>query len=354
MRKRIISMIFTVSLCLSCFSSCGNENSENTSQYTTSIDASVEQTKDEDTNTSSMSAPKEQTTTESTTKKTTATTTTTTTTTTKATTKATKPAKRPVPDIIKKMLETTDPSYGGQAGGPAAGFMTYYGYLGHEGTQQDEMWFQDMDGDGVPELVVGGYSVGGIPEMGQGQVHCYEVQNYKNNKSTIIHLRPDYDNKTKHGHNAFLMQAYKDKSGSLVFLHTQFNAFSYAPEMDPRFAGTFKMYQYSFKDSDPDKNKKEILSFSYDPSQSSVNDAFSFYSPSDQRLTVSQGKAIYNNYYSGKTPLRANIKPINYQNYMYNMTQEQRKQALMDSYYSCSYTVDTSIQPYAKSIFDKI
>ena len=351
--KKPISMIIAAAITLSCFCSCGNSESASDKQETTTTKQTTEEW--------TLTAPTKASTSETTTTKKTTTTTTTkkTTTTTTTTTKKTmtttaKPAEKPVPAVIKEMLEKTDPSYGGQPGGPAAAFMTYYGYLGHEGTQQDEMWFQDMDGDGIPELVVGGYSVGGIPGMGQGQVHCFEIQNYNTHLGGTVHLRPDYDNKSKHGHNAFVMQAYKDKDGSLIFVHTQFHAASYAPEQDPRFAGTFIMYEYSFNTRSPDDNKKEIMTFTYNPKQSSVEDAFSFSTPSNGRSNAAQGKALYNSYFAGKTPLKANIKPINYQQYMYNMTQEQRKKALMDSYYSFSYTVDTSIQPYAKSIFDRI
>ncbi len=318
---KALSFITAIIISLTCFSSCSSSETDNVSMQTTTCKETPVTTITEETTTASTIA---------------------------------KPAERPVPDKIKKMLEYTEPDYRGQPGGPAAAFMTYYGYRGHEGAMQDEMWFQDMDGDNIPDLVVGGYSVGGIPEMGQGQVHCFEIQNYNSHMGGTVHLRPDYDNKSKHGHNAFVMQAYKDKDGSLIFVHTQFHAASYAPEQDPRFAGTFIMYQYSFNTVSPDTNKKEIMAFTYDPKQSSADDAFTFISPSNGRLNAAQGKALYNSYFAGKTPLKANIKPINYQQYMYSMTQQQRKKALMDSYYSFSYTVDTSIQPYAKTIFDKI
>ena len=261
--------------------------------------------------------------------------------------------EKPVPDIIKKMLETTDPDYKGQPGGPAAAFMTYYGYRGHEGTQQDVMWFQDMDGDNVPDLVVGGYStaVDGI----QGRVHCFEIQLSNGNGGDIVHLLLDNSSKSKHGHEAFMMQAYKDKNGSLMFTHTQFYAYtSPDPQRDPNYAGAFTIYEYSFANRKGDKDKKQILYYTYDPRNGSSESAFSCTDGSGKKITASAAKQLYNSYYSSKTPLAANVKTINYQKYMREMTQQQRKQALMDSYYAFSYNEDKTIRPYGKEVFDKM
>lgn len=264
-----------------------------------------------------------------------------------------KPEEKPVPDIINKMLETTDPDYKGQPGGPAAAFMTYYGYRGHEGTQQDVMWFQDMDGDNVPDLVVGGYSVAvdGI----QGSAHCFEIQLSNGNGGDIVHLLLDNSSKSKHGHEAFMMQAYKDKNGSLMFTHTQFYAYtSPDPQRDPDYAGAFTIYEYSFANRKGDKDKKQILYYTYDPRNGSSESAFSCTDGSGKKITASAAKQLYNSYYSSKTPLAANVKTINYQKYMREMTQQQRKQVLMDSYYAFSYTENKSIAPYGKEVFDKM
>ena len=271
--------------------------------------------------------------------------------TTTATTK--KPEEKPVPDKIKEMLEYTDPDYRGQPGGPAAAFMTYYGYRGHEGTMQDEMWFQDMDGDNIPDLVVGGYSA--IVDGIQGRVHCFEIQLSKGNGGGTIHLLLDYSSKGKHGHEAFKMQAYKDNNGSLLFTHTDFYAYtSPDPQRDPNYAGAFTIYEYSFANRKGEEDKKQILYYTYDPKLGSGEDAFSCSDSNGSRITAANAKKLFNNYYASKTPLKANIKTINYQNYMNNMSQEQRKQALMDSYYAFSYTENKSIAPYGKEVFDKM
>ncbi len=264
-----------------------------------------------------------------------------------------KPVEKPVPDIINKMLEYTEPDYGGQPGGPAAAFMTYYGYRGHEGTEQDVMWFQDMDGDNVPDLVVGGYSVAvdGI----QGMTHCFQIQLSNGNGGGTVHLLLDNSSKSKHGHEAFMMQAYKDKNGTLMFTHTQFYAYtSPDPQRDPNYAGAFTIYEYSFANGKTDDDKKQILYYTHDPRQGSSENAFSCTDSSGKKITASAAKQIYNNYFSSKTPLSANIKTINYQKYMREMNQQQRKQALMDSYYAFSYTENKSIAPYGKEVFDKM
>lgn len=264
-----------------------------------------------------------------------------------------KPEEKPVPDKIKEMLEYTEPDYGGQPGGPAAAFMTYYGYRGHEGTQQDVMWFQDMDGDNVPDLVVGGYSV--VVDGIQGSAHCFEIQLSKGNGGGIVHLLLDNSTKSKHGHEAFMMQAYKDKNGALMFTHTQFYAYtSPDSQRDPNYAGAFTIYEYSFAGGKGDSDKKQILYYTYDPRQGTSENAFSCTDGNGKRITASAAKQMFNSYYSSKTPLRANVKTINYQKYMREMTQEQRKQALMDSYYAFSYTDNKRIAPYGKEVFDKM
>lgn len=317
---KALSLITAIIISLTCFSSCSSSESDNASQQITAHKETPMTTITEETTTAITTA---------------------------------KPADRPVPDKIKEMLEYTEPDYRGQPGGPAAAFMTYYGYRGHEGAMQDEMWFQDMDGDNIPDLVVGGYSA--IVDGIQGRVHCFEIQLSKGNGGGIIHLLVDYSSKDKHGHDAFKMQAYKDNNGSLLFTHTDFYAYtSPDPERDPKYAGAFTIFEYSFAKELPEKNKKKILYYTHNPKLGSGEDAFSCSDGNGSRITAANAKKLFNNYYASKTPLKANIKTINYQNYMNNMSQEQRKQALMDSYYAFSYTQDKTIKPYGKEVFDKM
>ena len=356
MSKKIISLLTAVIIASSVLCSCGSdkESTETHDTTTTTIATTTEETSlrlPPKVTVSEFSLKKEKTQSEATSTTKLKTTKKTETTTTKKPEEKT--AEKPVPDIINKMLETTDPDYKGQPGGPAAAFMTYYGYRGHEGTQQDVMWFQDMDGDNVPDLVVGGYStaVDGI----QGRVHCFEIQLSNGNGGDIVHLLLDNSSKSKHGHEAFMMQAYKDKNGTLMFTHTQFYAYTSGdPDMDMNYAGTFTIYEYSFAGGKGDSDKKQILYYTYDPRNGSSESAFSCTDGSEKKITASAAKQLYNSYYSSKTPLAANVKTINYQKYMREMTQQQRKQVLMDSYYAFSYTEKKSIAPYGKEVFDKM
>ncbi len=317
---KALSLITAIIISLTCFSSCSSSESDNASQQITTHKETPMTTITEETTTATTTA---------------------------------KPADSPVPDKIKEMLEYTEPDYRGQPGGPAAAFMTYYGYRGHEGAMQDEMWFQDMDGDNIPDLVVGGYSA--IVDGIQGRTHCFQIQLSKGNGGGTIHLLLDYSSKDKHGHDAFMMQAYKDNNGSLLFTHTDFYAYtSPDPESDPKYAGAFTIFEYSFAKELPEDNKKKILYYTYNPKLGSGEDAFSCSDSNGSRITAANAKKLFNNYYASKTPLKANIKTINYQNYMNNMSQEQRKQALMDSYYAFSYTQDKTIKPYGKEVFDKM
>ena len=207
----------------------------------------------------------------------------------------------------------------------------------------DEMWFQDMDGDGKPDLVIGG-SKTTVDYIQSASLRCYDVQLSSGNGGGIIIVFPDYSHMEQYGHASFAMQAYKDRNGSLMFTHTKFYAStSPDPGRDPRFAGAFDIFEYSFTKGDPEDNKKKKLYYTYDPRQGSGEDAFYCSDGNDNKITAANAKKQFNNYYASKTPLRANIKTINYQSYMNNMTQQQRKQALMDSYYAFSYNEDKTI-----------
>lgn len=339
MKKKISALITAFIMVSSCLCSCGSEETKNNAQDpTTTTTMTTEKSLSIPNNTDESKSDTELRTIKS--KETT--TTTTTTTTTAATTKA-KPKTRPVPAIVKSIMVETNNSNGFDKQ-----FMYYCKEYGFEGEANDEMWFQDIDGDGKPDLVLGGHSAV-TPKTGQGRSNCYCLYLSSGQGSDYLEFKPDYAHKNKYGHDAFVLQAYKDKNGKLMFTQTQFHAYTSGEPRDPRYAGTFGLYEYDFKNGKSEKDKKELLFYSYDPSVGSFNCS----DENHNGITAVQAKQFYNNYYSDKTPLKAKVKTIKYKDYL-KMNQKQRKKALTDSYYDFSYTVDRSIKPYGKEVFDRL
>lgn len=351
MSKKIISLLTAVIIASSVLCSCGSdkESTETHDTTTTTIATTTEETSlrlPPKVTVSEFSLKKENTQSEATSTTKLKTTKKTETTTTKKPEE--KLAEKPVPNIITRILKTTSP----EGAGPAANLALDEHLLSNEDNKHDEMWFQDMDGDEVPDFIIGG-SLTSLDYI-QGAVRCYDIQLSSGNGGEIVILMPDYAHKQKYGHKSFMMQAYKDKNGTLMFTHTQFHAYTSGdPDMDMNYAGAFTIYEYSFANGKGETDKKQILYYTYDPRQGSSENAFSCTDGSGKKITASAAKQMYNNYYSSKTPLKANVKTINYQKYM-NMTQKQRKQALMDSYYAFSYTENKRIAPYGKEAFDKM
>lgn len=345
MVKKIVSAFAAVILTVGCLSSCSEKvdsmkesESSNYSESSLIINSEVPETNNEMTTTTRKTSAATSTTTKETT---------TTTTTPKATTTTAKPAEKPVPAIIKSLLVEFNNSLGFDRS-----FMAYSREYGFNGDAQDEMWFQDIDGDNKPDLVLGGHAAV-TPKTGQGQSHCFCLYLSSGVKSDYLEFKPDYDHKGKYGHNAFVLQAYKGTDGKVFFTQTQFHAYTSGEHPDPRYAGTFGLFKYDFNNGKTEADKVEMLHYSYDTRQGSGLNAFSFSNGNGQEYTPQQAKKIYNNLYNGAAPLRANIKAINYKQFL-KLDHNQRQKALMDSYYAFSYSADKSIKPYANELFNKI
>ncbi len=368
MKKRMLSLLSAIIIVLSFLCSCGNDEPEietqNSTKTTTTTEAtsfrgppkvsissfSMKKTQSESdttTTTSKSSTIPESTTTKSETETKSKTTTSKTTTSEKQTTTTAKPAERPVPAIVKSILVETSNSNGFDKS-----FMYYCKEYGFSGESEDVMWFQDIDGDGKPDLVLGGHTAV-TPKTGQGVSNCYCLYLSSGQGSDYLEFKPDYAHRNKYGHNAFVLQAYRDKNGALMFTQTQFHAYTSGDGGDPKYAGNFGLYEYDFKNGKSEKDKKLLLYYGYHPQFGSGADAFSCSDGNYNNITAAQAKKFYKNYYSDKTPLKANVKTIKYSDYL-KMSQKQRQKALTESYYAFSYTVDKSIKPYGKEVFDKI
>ena len=362
MSKKIISLLTAVIIASSILCSCGSDKQSTEAQdtTTTTIATTTEETSlrlPPKVTVSEFSLKKENTQSETTsttklktTKKTESTTITTTTkakSSEKQTTTTAKPTERPVPAIVKSILVETSNSNGFDKN-----FMYYCKEYGFSGESEDVMWFQDIDGDRKPDLVLGGHTAV-TPKTGQGRSNCYCLYLSSGQGSDYLEFKPDYAHRNKYGHNAFVLQAYTDKNGELMFTQTQFHAYTSSENSNPKYAGTFGMYEYDFKNGKSEKDKKLLLFYGYEPKSSSGQGYFSCHDGNDNSLTAAQAKKFYKNYYSDKTPLKANVKTIKYSDYL-KMTKKQRQKALTESYYAFSYTVDKSIKPYAKEVFDNI
>ena len=89
--------------------------------------------------------------------------------------------EKPVPDIIKNTLEKTD---------PAAALKNNEHIEYYDNASGEEMWFQDMDGDGKPDLVVGGSRIT-VDYIQSANLRCYDVQLSSGNGGGIIIVFPD-------------------------------------------------------------------------------------------------------------------------------------------------------------------
>lgn len=252
------------------------------------------------------------------------------------------------PEFVEEILNWSE-EYEPMDGG--AGWLDIYemykGYMGHNYAEKDEMWFQDLTGDGEPELIIGGYGL----MIGQGERKCFNV--YEKDNGAIALGEDLYtlwsSNRSDYGHDAFSFTPYKDSNGKIILADGQFHA--YTGTDLPNDAGAYYLNEFSF-----DKNKENkistntILSINYQSKGS-----YSSFNIGNNHIDASSVEIInkYNNYFADKTPLKASVKTIKKLNYL-KMTQEERKKALTESYYAFKYTEDKSIKPPLKDMIDSI
>ncbi len=236
------------------------------------------------------------------------------------------------PELVKEIVSWTADKEPGAGDTWIDTFEMYESYRDKYGFEQNEMWFQDLDGDGTPELIVGGYGM----RVNEPEQHFFAVYNksgsVEDGLTTLWTSRRDY------GHKAFTLQAYKDSSGNLSFADGEL--YEYTSSDQPNGDGAYGLYTFTFGNSGSWTKSEE--KFYFTKSSDNGSEVYNSFKVSGSSVDAGKFKSSFNSYFSGKTPLKANVKTILLTDYK-SMTQAEREQALTESYNAFSYKEDSSI-----------
>lgn len=236
------------------------------------------------------------------------------------------------PELVKEIVSWTADKEPGAGDTWIDTFEMYESYRDKYGFEQNEMWFQDLDGDGTPELIVGGYGM----RVNEPEQHFFAVYNksgsVEDGLTTLWTSRRDY------GHKAFTLQAYKDSSGNLSFADGEL--YEYTSSDQPNGDGAYSLYTFTFGNSGSWTKSEE--KFYFTKSSDNGSEVYNSFKVSGSSVDAGKFKSSFNSYFSGKTPLKANVKTILLTDYK-SMTQAEREQALTESYNAFSYKEDSSI-----------
>lgn len=250
------------------------------------------------------------------------------------------------PEFVEEILSWSEEHEPMDSGtGWLDSYEMYKGYIGHNYAEKDEMWFQDLTGDGEPELIIGGYGL----MIGQEEQKCFTV--YEKDNGIIATGEDLYtvwsSNRSDYGHDAFTFTPYKDSNGKIILADGQF--YAYTGTDLPEDVGAYTLNEVVLGENDKKVRCTEKIYFNYD----GENKKYSSFKVGNDETTSSEVINAYNNYFADKTPLKASVKTIKKLDYL-KMTQEERKKALTESYYAFKYTEDKSIRPPLKDMIDSI
>ena len=214
-------------------------------------------------------------------------------------------------------------------------FESFNGYMDKNGYDQNELWFQDVTGDDEPELIVGGYGI----FLGQAESHIFEI--YSENK-TIACGDDICTFADSYGHSAFFFYSFRSSDGSLIFADERY--FGYTDTDVSGNGGAYEMYKYSFGNG---TYSDQLIYFCYS------DGSFSSFNANGSSTDPSGVISAYDSFFSGLTPLKANIKTIKLSDYK-SMSRDERTQALTDSYNAFSYSEDWTGDLPLEDITDKL
>ena len=223
----------------------------------------------------------------------------------------------------------------------------------------NECWFQDLDMDGTPEFIVGGMEICLsllVPDSCSNVYHIYKcvddelksinIKGYVNHGEDleqILTITGDFSERD-YGSNAFkLLQTFKnEKTGN--YLHT----------LKTKYGAT-------------DGSGTQFLIFSYNMNGNELfeDEAYSIFTDVNDSIVDDRDKdtiiKIYDDYFADLTPYKTTIKAIpcsdksiDMPNNYDQMADEEKKQALLDSYNAWSFEVDTNAELPLESYINKL
>ena len=230
-----------------------------------------------------------------------------------------------VPELVETIVSWTE---GTQDFNWIDSFEMFNGYMDKEGYENNEIWFQDVTGDGEPEMIVGGYGM----YLSQGESRIFEIYDKNGVVASGDQLTTMWTSSSAYGHDAFTLQAYQDSNGQLLFADGSQMGFTSGGSED---SGAYELTQYRFEGG---YSKQQLAYFGYYEDSGSFEPCIF----GGSQVSEAQLKSSINEFFSDKTPLKAEYKTIKLSDYK-NMSQSERTQALTESYNAAAYTEDNTV-----------
>lgn len=226
----------------------------------------------------------------------------------------------------------------------------------------NECWFQDLDMDGTPEFIVGGMGI----YFSDFPSHVYHIYKYDNGALKRVEVNDDTannnqylmvmwgDNELNSGCDAFeLLQTFKNESTG-KYLHTIKSKHNYSDSSGA--AISFSAYNMS---GTKFKSDGDIVYCSID-GNGSIDGSYRVHTQNDE-TDENTFISTYDNYFADLTPYKTTIKAIpcsdesiDMPNNYDQMTADEKKQALLDSYNAWSFEVDTNAELPLESYINKL
>lgn len=226
----------------------------------------------------------------------------------------------------------------------------------------NECWFQDLDMDGTPEFIVGGMGI----YFSDFPSHVYHIYKYDNGALKRVEVNDDTannnqylmvmwgDNELNSGCDAFeLLQTFKNESTG-KYLHTIKSKHNYSDSSGA--AISFSAYNMSGTEF---KSDGDIVYCSID-GNGSIDGSYRVHTQNDE-TDENTFISTYDNYFADLTPYKTTIKAIpcsdesiDMPNNYDQMTADEKKQALLDSYNAWSFEVDTNAELPLESYINKL
>lgn len=223
----------------------------------------------------------------------------------------------------------------------------------------NECWFQDLDMDGTPEFIVGGMGLG----LSEAISQVYHIYKYSNGELKQIQvnnnkfLEVTWDGKSpNYGSAGFelIQQFINNKTNSIVLTEEHKYNYTSGPA-----GGVISFSDYKISGTQLKSDSNYIVYCSVD-GNGEITGNYRVHTQEDETDEKSFIKT-YDDFFADLTPYKTTIKAvpcsdesIDMPNNYDQMTDEEKKQALLDSYNAWSYEVDIDAELPLESYIDKL